>query len=61
MRSAASSHRVCNDKLVAYSWDRAMNRLDWQWPAYLPMTKAAVRAMDAVQELTTDNDAILPQ
>lgn len=41
------------DALVAYSWDRAMNRLDWQWPAYLPMTKAAVRAMDAVQELTT--------
>ena len=40
------------DALVAYSWDRAMNRLDWQWPAYLPMTKAAVRAMDSIQDLT---------
>lgn len=40
------------DALIAYSWDRAMNRLDWQWPAYLPMTKAAVRAMDTVQALS---------
>jgi PhoPQ-activated pathogenicity-related protein len=42
------------DALVAYSWDRAMNQLDWQWPAYLPMTKASVRAMDSIQDMASN-------
>jgi PhoPQ-activated pathogenicity-related protein len=42
------------DKLVAYSWDKAMNTGDYSWPVYLPMVKSAVRAMDTVQ-------ALLPQ
>lgn len=37
------------DKLVAYSWDRAMDSGDYTWVAYLPMVKSAVRAMDTVQ------------
>lgn len=37
------------DALVAYTWDAAMDTGDTTWAAYLPMTKATVRAMDAVQ------------
>jgi PhoPQ-activated pathogenicity-related protein len=36
------------DALIAYTWDRYMRTGDEKWPARLPMTKAAVRAMDAV-------------
>jgi PhoPQ-activated pathogenicity-related protein len=38
------------DALVAYSWDRAVETGDYSWAAYLPMTKATVRAMDAMQD-----------
>jgi PhoPQ-activated pathogenicity-related protein len=40
------------DELVAYSFDKAMDTGDWNWPAYLPMTKAAVQAMTTVQAVT---------
>ena len=36
------------DALIAYSWDKFLRTGDEKWPARLPMTKAAVRAMDAV-------------
>jgi PhoPQ-activated pathogenicity-related protein len=36
------------DDLVAYTWDRFLRTRDERWPAQLPMTKSAVRAMDAV-------------
>jgi len=39
------------DALVAYSWDTAMGTGDYTWAAYLPMTKAVVKAMDAIQEV----------
>ena len=39
------------DELVAYTFDKALDTGDWQWPAYLPMTKAAVRAMDTIQSV----------
>ena len=36
------------DSLIAYSWDKFLHTGDNKWPARLPMTKAAVRAMDTV-------------
>jgi PhoPQ-activated pathogenicity-related protein len=36
------------DALVAYTWDKFLRGGDDYWPARLPMTKAAVRAMDAI-------------
>ncbi len=43
----AFAHR--EDKIVAYSWDKAMRTGDYTWPVYLPMVKSVVRAMDTVQ------------
>jgi PhoPQ-activated pathogenicity-related protein len=36
------------DDFIAYTWDKFLRTGDEQWPARLPMTKSAVRAMDAV-------------
>jgi PhoPQ-activated pathogenicity-related protein len=36
------------DDLIAYTWDKFLRTGDELWPARLPMTKAAVRAMDTV-------------
>jgi PhoPQ-activated pathogenicity-related protein len=36
------------DDLIAYTWDKFLRTGDTRWPARLPMTKAAVRAMDTV-------------
>jgi len=36
------------DSLIAYSWDKFLRTGGAKWPARLPMTKAAVRAMDTV-------------
>ncbi len=35
------------DSFIAYTWNKYMATGDETWPARLPMTKAAVRAMDA--------------
>ena len=40
------------DDFIAYTWDKYMRTGDEKWPARLPMTKSAVRAMDAVSEYT---------
>lgn len=36
------------DSLIAYTWDKFLRTGDKKWPARLPMTKSAVRAMDTV-------------
>ncbi len=36
------------DGIIAYTWDKFLRTGDETWPARLPMTKAAVRAMDTV-------------
>jgi PhoPQ-activated pathogenicity-related protein len=36
------------DSLIAYTWDKFLRTGDSKWPARLPMTKAAVRALDTV-------------
>src|SRR5204863_277117 len=36
------------DDFIAYTWDKFVRTGDRKWPARLPMTKSAVRAMDAV-------------
>lgn len=36
------------DAITAYSWDKYLRTGDETWPIRLPMTKSAVRAMDAI-------------
>jgi PhoPQ-activated pathogenicity-related protein len=36
------------DALIAYTWDKYLRTGDERWPARLPMTKSAVRALDTV-------------
>jgi PhoPQ-activated pathogenicity-related protein len=36
------------DSLIAYTWDKFLRTGDPKWPARLPMTKAAVRALDTI-------------
>jgi PhoPQ-activated pathogenicity-related protein len=36
------------DSMIAYTWDKFLRTGDERWPARLPMTKSAVRAMDTV-------------
>jgi PhoPQ-activated pathogenicity-related protein len=36
------------DALIAYTWDKFLRTGDEKWPARLPMTKSAVRAMDTM-------------
>ena len=36
------------DELIAFTWDKFLKGADELWPAQLPMTKSAVRAMDTV-------------
>ena len=36
------------DSLIAYTWDKYLRTGDERWPARLPMTKSAVRALDTV-------------
>lgn len=44
------------DSLIAYTWDKYLRTGDERWPARLPMTKSAVRAMDAVTEFCSTEE-----
>jgi PhoPQ-activated pathogenicity-related protein len=44
------------DSLIAYTWDKFLRTGDAKWPARLPMTKSAVRAMDAVSAFCGSDD-----
>lgn len=45
---AGESKSRTEDGIIAYTWDKFLRGGDDQWPLRLPMTKAAVRAMDTV-------------
>ncbi|HUS05989.1 MAG TPA: PhoPQ-activated pathogenicity-related family protein [Bryobacteraceae bacterium] len=45
---AGESKGRSEDSLIAYTWDKFLRGGDEGWPARLPMTKAAVRAMDTI-------------
>jgi uncharacterized protein (TIGR03437 family) len=43
------------DAIIAYTWDKFLRTGEEDWPAQMPITKAAVRAMDAVQQFLEEN------
>lgn len=45
---AGETERRTEDSIIAYTWDKFLRTGDPKWPARLPMTKAAVRAMDTI-------------
>ena len=45
---AGETEQRKEDSLIAYTWDKFLRTGDPKWPARLPMTKSAVRAMDTV-------------
>jgi PhoPQ-activated pathogenicity-related protein len=45
---AGETRHRSEDAITAYSWDKFLRTGDESWPLRLPMTKAAVRAMDTV-------------
>lgn len=49
------------DDLIAYAWDKFLRTGNPEWLPRLPMTKAAVRAMDTISEFTkTEKGGNLP-
>lgn len=46
----ATKPDLVEDQFIAYTWDKFLRTGNELWPARLPMTKSAVRAMDAVQQ-----------
>ena len=49
--------RRSEDALIAYTWDKYLRTGDERWPARLPMTKSAVRAMDTVTSFCASSEA----
>ncbi|MCC7499329.1 MAG: PhoPQ-activated pathogenicity-related family protein [Bryobacterales bacterium] len=50
VRFAGETRLRTEDGIIAYTWDKFIKTGDDTWPLRLPMTKAVVRAMDAVTE-----------
>ena len=57
LRFAGDSSTLGEDAIIAYNWERSLDTCDERWPARLPMTRAVVRAMDAVTGLLPQQDA----
>ncbi len=57
LRFADEARERSEDAIIAYSWDKFLRGGDEQWPAQLPMTKAAVWAMTAVSEFVASPEA----
>ncbi len=45
---AGETRKRTEDSLIAYTWNKFFRGGDEEWPARLPMTKAAVRALDTI-------------
>jgi len=57
----AKQKDLTEDAFIAYTWDKFLRTGNDIWPARLPMTKSAVRAMDAVTEfMKSDAGGKLP-
>jgi PhoPQ-activated pathogenicity-related protein len=54
---AGETRQRYEDALIAYTWDKFMRTGDERWPARLPMTKSAVRAMDTVTAFCAGTEA----
>jgi PhoPQ-activated pathogenicity-related protein len=48
------------DEVIAYTLAQCLNTGDMDWPLLLPMTKSAIRAMDAVQALLHEKGRFAP-
>jgi PhoPQ-activated pathogenicity-related protein len=46
----AKQKDMVEDQFIAYTWDKFLRTSNEMWPARLPMTKSAVKAMDAMTE-----------
>ena len=57
LQFAGESRRRSEDAIIAYTWDKFLRGGDEQWPAQLPMTKAAVWAMTAVTQFCRNSPA----
>jgi PhoPQ-activated pathogenicity-related protein len=44
------------DSMIAYTWDKYLRTGDTKWPARLPMTKAAVRALDTITSFCASDE-----
>ena len=53
--------RRSEDDLVAYTWDQYLKTGDPTWPARNPMVKSAVRAMDTISSLVSQENGETPE
>jgi PhoPQ-activated pathogenicity-related protein len=53
---AGETRRRSEDSLIAYTWRKFLETGDPKWPARLPMTKAAVRAMDTITSFCASDE-----
>lgn len=48
-------NNLYEDALISYTLHQFMSDGDYSWPLLFPMTKSAIRAMDAIQEFAQEN------